>query len=404
MAAAMATGTRPGVQARFVALDVLRGVAALMVLVWHAYPVNAAGAYERGWGLAFADTGLGQGGVTLFFVLSGFLIGGPFLEARLGLRPTPDLRAYALRRAARIVPAYWLALAGTIAVLGYFTMQPPTGGQLLEHALLLQNTVPGEAHGFFPPGWTLGVEALFYIALPLAVLVLLRTRRPDANRLNLAIGAVWLVSSVCGLVAWGSFAHPWTDPWATLAQNSIPATIFLFCPGLLIAVARAAPRGNPVATALTWLARHAFVSAILIACAFVLACASELSTSTIVLELRYQSLMVAAALLVNLALGWRVAWRGGLSVFAALGRWSYGIYLWHYPAALAVSRTALTPSATDGTIVRWALFGLPVLAVTIPMAALSWYVVERPLIARAQAWRPRQRRTVAQPVLSLGDG
>lgn len=399
-----AEASRPDAPARSVALDVLRGAAALMVLVWHAYPVSASGDFAPGWGLAFADTGLGQGGVTLFFVLSGFLIGGPFLEARLGLRRAPNLRAYALRRAARIVPAYWLALVGMTGVLGYFSLQAPTGKQLILHALFVQNWVPGEANGFFPPGWTLGVEALFYVVLPLGVLGLLRTTRPDANGLGVAIGAVWLMSSVCGFIAWGWFTERSIGEWGTIGPNSLPATLFLFCPGLLIAVARAAPKDNRVASALTWLRQHALVSGVLMVGAFTLACACELPGNNAVLELRYQALMVAAGLLVNLALGWRTAWRGGLGVFAALGRWSYGIYLWHYPVARAVSRTGLTPPATDGILLRWAVFGLAVALLTIPLAAASWYVVERPLIARAQAWRPGGLRGRAQPALSLGDG
>jgi peptidoglycan/LPS O-acetylase OafA/YrhL len=48
--------------------------------------------------------------VPIFFVLSGFLLYGPFVRARLAGREAPDTEAYGWQRVMRIVPAYWVAL------------------------------------------------------------------------------------------------------------------------------------------------------------------------------------------------------------------------------------------------------------------------------------------------------
>jgi acetyltransferase len=103
--------------ARSLPLDALRGIAALAVVLFHVW------AYARpvpGSTLETAsDKVLNEGrlGLILFFVLSGFLLYMPWARATLDDRPGPALGPYALRRAARIVPAYYLAIAGAVVLL-----------------------------------------------------------------------------------------------------------------------------------------------------------------------------------------------------------------------------------------------------------------------------------------------
>jgi len=100
---------------RFPALDAVRGLAALAVVGFHAYK-DLAG--MPGW-----DTALGtfafslQWAVPVFFVLSGFLLYRPFAAAIADGTQRPAAIPFLLRRAARIFPAYWVALAffGTLA-------------------------------------------------------------------------------------------------------------------------------------------------------------------------------------------------------------------------------------------------------------------------------------------------
>jgi len=91
-------------------LDGVRAIAALSVLVFHA-----VGFYARGAGVdAWARPWVGRldVGVAVFFLLSGYLLYGLFLRGRI------RVGAYALRRALRIVPAYWVALTVAALALG----------------------------------------------------------------------------------------------------------------------------------------------------------------------------------------------------------------------------------------------------------------------------------------------
>ena len=55
--------------------------------------------------------------MVLFFVLSGFLLAGPWVASALDERPAPRLGRFAVKRAARIVPAYWVAMLGSFWLL-----------------------------------------------------------------------------------------------------------------------------------------------------------------------------------------------------------------------------------------------------------------------------------------------
>jgi acetyltransferase len=107
-------------------------------------------------------------GVVLFFVLSGFLLYRPFLAAAHGERPFPALRAYAARRAARLLPAYWFALAGSYMLLAW--LQHPlraTAGELPVFLMFGQNYLAETAKHLDPPMRSLAVEVSFYAAPPL---------------------------------------------------------------------------------------------------------------------------------------------------------------------------------------------------------------------------------------------
>ena len=144
-------------------LDVLRAVAALGVLAAHAYslgdrtlPLRA----ER-WG----DVVLlgATSGVWLFFGISGYVISGPFVDRLATGRPLPDLVPYALKRAFRIFPLYWIALTAVILFAG---AGATSLWQYPVHYALLHNLVPGRQGAILPVAWTLTLEALFYAAVP----------------------------------------------------------------------------------------------------------------------------------------------------------------------------------------------------------------------------------------------
>src|SRR6478752_3378919 len=162
-------------QGRIPELDGLRGLAILLVLVGHYFAVPGTGAVSLLNGYWFR---LGWTGVDLFFVLSGFLIGGILLD----VRGSPNyFNTFYARRFFRIIPVYYawifLYVVLSIVVRNFLSMRIGTvqgvDGSLLAHFLFLQNfheflksTV---SFWWFSSTWSLAVEEQFYLVAPLLV-------------------------------------------------------------------------------------------------------------------------------------------------------------------------------------------------------------------------------------------
>ena len=184
-------------------LDALRGVAILAVFTQHLgdrfmpfVEGEVARALPPGpatWLLSVLHHA--HWGVDLFFVLSGFSLAQGYLRAfERGEAPIPA-RAFLLRRAARILPAYYLALAVTLAFHRSVLRLPDAPAALAAHLLVLQGYVaPG---GIFVIGatWSLTTEIGFYLLLPVLARPLLSPGRRH----------LWVGAAICAL-AWGSRA------------------------------------------------------------------------------------------------------------------------------------------------------------------------------------------------------
>ncbi|HVW46552.1 MAG TPA: acyltransferase family protein, partial [Solirubrobacterales bacterium] len=156
---------------RLPGLDGVRGLAALYVVVYHVslrafpgYPTDGA-PFWAGW---FA---YGRFAVLVFIVLSGFSLA--LAPARAGWR-LDGIRDYARRRARRILPAYWAALAFSLAVAWLIVPQPrsgvPDAMSVLVNGALLQNIVgaPSPNTAF----WSIAVEVQLYVLLPVLLLMI----------------------------------------------------------------------------------------------------------------------------------------------------------------------------------------------------------------------------------------
>ncbi|MFF5079210.1 acyltransferase family protein [Actinoplanes sp. NPDC000266] len=211
---------------RVAGLDGIRGLLALYVVAHHCwllchpgYPANT-GSFWGGWLIH------GRLAVVAFITLSGFSLA--LAPARDGWRLGGVLR-FARRRARRILPAYWAALAVSLVLAGSLPMTHiPTEASAVVYGLLLQDFVAAPApNGAF---WSIAVEAGLYVLFPL--LVLLRRRagtvvtlvavcapvtaiglfRPDT------IGYTWQMAPLfaMGAVAAGAVRTRGV-PWALLA-------------------------------------------------------------------------------------------------------------------------------------------------------------------------------------------
>jgi peptidoglycan/LPS O-acetylase OafA/YrhL len=162
---------------RIPALDGIRGLAIGLVLWWHfvvsPLRANLQSLHNHAGLLRLAEFGrFTWSGVDLFFVLSGFLIGGILLDESQSRR---YYRTFYLRRAYRILPLYAFVLVLTVILIPVYGHLRWTAYavELPFYLLFLQNFRMAAVQSFGPLGlgatWSLAVEEQFYLTLPFAV-------------------------------------------------------------------------------------------------------------------------------------------------------------------------------------------------------------------------------------------
>lgn len=362
----------PAVQReRLRGIDGLRAVAALSVLAYHAWlytlPRVSAGARDSTGDYIWHELRLG---LVLFFVLSGFLLFGPWVAASRGDRPAPSWRAFGIRRAARILPAYWIAIAASVALLWRHDDVPgvrlPDAGDLWVFAVFGQNFSESTLLKLNPPTWTLAVEAMFYIVLPLLGALALRLRRAGP----LVVSAAFLVAGVL----YNKAISDERDLPLTVTKI-LPAFTPYFALGMAAAVA---VHKRVIGGRAVW-ALLALGTALVVGDG--LWAADEATRGSHDLKLRIWRDLPAAA---GFAC-WMVAVASATKPLRVLvtrpmvwlGTVSYGIYLWHVPVFLTLRAHDLLPSSPVLAIV----VALPI---TLALAEASWRWVERPAQTRAR--------------------
>ncbi len=176
--------------AHFPALDSVRAMAVAFVLFHHTWGLGGTPLMSPTIPLTSVEVPLhfylqGAGlGVDIFFVLSGFLLSLPWHRHQYISAPAVHVSSYFKRRLLRICPPYWGVL---FLVLVFFTplivpwelvANGPGPKRVIAHALFMQQVLPISADGFRVLGslWTLTIEMIFYIVLPLMVIPFLRRR------------------------------------------------------------------------------------------------------------------------------------------------------------------------------------------------------------------------------------
>src|SRR5689334_9392290 len=182
------TATTRRVDGRNSGLDLLRAAACVLVTVFHLRTVL---------GVDFGPLNKviegGDAGVYVFFALSGYLLYRPFVRGDV------DLREYALKRAARILPGYFVALVALAAL----TRNPLP----IEHPLpylTMTSSYNIELRGFLGNAWTLSAELIFYVLLPVFARV---AAGHEIRRLGI-VALVSIVASLIGLLTYGP-GHEW---------------------------------------------------------------------------------------------------------------------------------------------------------------------------------------------------
>jgi peptidoglycan/LPS O-acetylase OafA/YrhL len=368
-------------------LDGIRALAALSVLSFHVwlYRVgNPPGTRTTLFDKALFEASLG---LICFFVLSGFLLYRPFARAALrGGEPVP-LGRYALRRAARIVPAYYASVLGCLllySALGYSTLVP-SAGHLPLFAVFGQNYSMDTVMKINPVTWSLCVEAAFYVFLPLLGLIAFLLGPKRAGR-----QAGVLIGLVVLNIGWNAVLHD--AGWGALASKALPTYIGYFAFGMLFAMwvewrSIRGERGSLSRASSAALMTTGF--SLVAATAYLHETAGSFTATWILLgnlpaALGFALLIAAGAAGIGPAVSWL-----GARPLAALGVVSYGIYLWHLPLILALREMGLLPAAFASRLALVLLF-------TIGAATLSWMLVERPILGLVVARRRRDRAVGAR--------
>lgn len=355
------------------ALDGLRAVAVVLVVLFHS-------------GLGLARNGFV--GVDVFFVLSGFLITRLLLE-ELALTSTLRLRTFYARRIRRLLPAAMVVAAGVVAIA--LVIDPVARRLSLVgdaqasslyvanwHFLLTSREYFGPAVDVSPflHFWSLAIEEQFYVLYPLVLMVVWKLARRRVGALIAMLTGLAVAGAVVQVVVGASDptrAYFGTDTRAyqLLAGAVLAAFLRLHVPSTRTAARRAL--GTDLA------------AAVLVAALVVLA----LPVATLDVWARgLMATVVAVGLVATCARGTSRAVRlAGHGIPAYVGRLSYGIYLWHWPLIVALREV-------------WSLSPLVVavlaLATSLPLAALSHHLLERPV--------RRSMRLDRRPIAVVGAG
>jgi peptidoglycan/LPS O-acetylase OafA/YrhL len=420
---------------RLEGIDGLRALAACSILVYHVWLYSQPGGQRVDFGpltrYVFPHLPLG---VTLFFTLSAFLLYRPIVAAIVDGRPRPGVPTYLHNRGLRIMPAYLVVLVVVAVVLPAAMLRTgPTTldlgrmvgdpALLLRNAALAQNYSPESLLTGITPAWSLAVEAVFYLVLPLlgglAAAVAAARRVDGRSRLIAALtpAAVLLAVGLSGkavaaswIVSTGSPSAGWDGDWHSVIVRSFWGQADLFTFGIVLAVVYVGlERGLisfpswwrwPVwagvlgaALAIAILADHGLWSAGAnpyeligaLGCAFLLA----------LVVLHPVDTDVRPRPLVRL-LTTRVA--------VVVGLCSYSIFLWHEPLVRLLRSQGWTFAGQKG----WVLNLVLVVVITAVMAAATYRWVEQPALRRKR--RPSSidrsaewRMTAVDPSRSVQD-
>jgi peptidoglycan/LPS O-acetylase OafA/YrhL len=369
---AVTSASRPG--ERFAGLDGLRGLAALYVVINHVflrafpgYPVDHA-PFWAGWFI------YGRFAVVVFIVLSGFSLA--LSPARSGWR-LDGISRYARSRARRILPAYWAALAFSLAVAWLVVPQPgngaPDAASVVVNGLLVQNVVGAPSPN--APFWSMAVEVQLYVLLPLLLLLVRRW------------GAAAMLATVTLVVAAVGIVGPHVTRLDTFVTQSPPDLAALFAVGIVSAgVLRArAARGGAGGTRAprtswpwAWLA--------LAAAAPVFATIAWRGSVWTLDRLFWVDLALGpaiACLLISLATGRPASLLRLLDSrpIRSLGASSYSLYLTHAPIVVIVCELIVAGRVAPGAAAFLVSLAI-VLPLTIGFAKVFSSVFEAPLRQR----------------------
>ena len=353
----------------FPAIDILRGFAALSVVIYHViehykwtgFPTSGMLVWFR----------IGWIGVDLFLVISGFVISLSVHSLMEHLGYVQFLTTFARRRFSRIMPLYY----STCVIFVIFNIPyiiPHLGfyKQVLMHALFIQNMSVGYHGSIDGPNWSVALEMQFYLMIALLAPFLVRARWWHVAAGALAITWAWRVGAITLI----RLDKPSSAYRLFIAVSQLPGTLDEFAVGFVLARLVLSPFGVKL---LVWGRRHSVVpvgAAGLALWALLIVYWARSSfwdvPCMVVIWHTACGLVFGLVLLAFCCLNqpWFLRATGPLRY---LGSISFGIYLWHLPVLMAIQR------------IEWLRPDIAlcyILAGTLVMAMGSWHMMEKPAL------------------------
>ncbi|WP_292729571.1 acyltransferase family protein [Microbacterium sp. UBA837] len=349
----MTVGVQAVRQTRIKALDGLRGIAVLLVIAGHSM---RAAQIDMPPALAFLEQG-GRG-VTIFFVLSGFLITS-ILVNEFDRSGRISLKAFYVRRAFRILPAFYafLIVIGVLSLAGTFVQV--TLPQLLAAGLFVWNYAPVDGTWWLGHTWSLAIEEQFYLLWPL-VLVLFKPR----IAIRIAV-AVILASPLIRLAQY--FLFPETREQISVMFHTRADALMVGC---LLALLIGHARWDRIMPAIArwWPAYVIFLVAIAPPAKAYLQGVWDLTVGWSIEQLCVAGIICAAIALPNSLITRGLSWKP----LTWIGLISYALYLWQQ-LFLGFG---------------WPSWWSPIIGIvaSVAVATASYWLVEKPFLRLKKRW------------------
>ncbi|WP_261843772.1 acyltransferase family protein [Aliamphritea ceti] len=313
-------------------LDGLRAIAAILVVAFHAKVPQLSGGFL---------------GVDIFFVLSGYLITKLLVDERQKTNQINYCRFYT-RRLWRLYPALLLlitvyALLAPILYPQYKTTQHYqdivlSGLYLADYARAFDIPLEVLSHT-----WSLSVEMHFYLLWPLILALILKLPK---EHIRLTLSFMWIAATL-----WRWQEHYWLQDWRDIYDRADTHCSGLIFGALLTTI-------NPIKNKLVTIIGFMLTS---LAMAYF---RWRMESTTL---FGFSLTEIGAAMIILAAPTWM-----GSSILAWLGKMSYGLYLWHYPV-IHIMRNL------DAS---WQTSLITALSIGIALAAISYYLIEQPILKR----------------------
>lgn len=401
---------------RIVGLDGVRGLLCLSIAITHV-----TGYYSKHTATLWKTNVLGFS-LVYFFVLSGFLLFLPYARNMVADRATarqPDVRDYAIHRLARIFPCYLavFAVVNFILRLSYLRNSAVVPDDtrtgvgmitapwtLLANLTLTQTYFPHGLETGINPSWSLTLEYAFYVLLPILGLALFALRRRSSRNPFLLTGLAPLVLLVIGIA--GRSLIPVVNQYAgttdfvllnwgpnigAVFAKSLLTNADNFAMGMFAAIVFVAIECGALSARICSRVRALSMAAILpvlAASMLVFAMAPQFAT----IGVGFVAAAMILVVVVPLARGQQSQLARILDArpIRYVGEISLSAYLWHYPMLLLLGRMGVMAGDTLPGMLRNIIV---LLTVTITVATMTYFLIEKPTMAYVRKWRTRVKAT-----------